>query len=104
MILSEWEKSAKSGDWLVYYTGHLAADSDPLQSPKGMASEVGALGQTAFAMYRTGYFELAQRRSATIPNVFDYMIVKRRTRDPIPRPGMVDNIRFHHNSKPRKED
>lgn len=104
MILSEWEKNAKPGDWLVYYTGHLAADSDPMQSPKGVASEVGAIGSAAYAMYRTGCFELAQRRSATIPNVFEYMIYRRRRRDPIPRAGMVHDIRRHYTSKPRREE
>lgn len=104
MILAEWEKDAKPGDMLVYYTGHLAADSDPLQAPKHTALEVGAIGQAAYAMYRTGCFELMQRRSADIPNAFEYMIVKRRKRDPIPRAGMVHDIRRFQTSKPRREE
>lgn len=104
MILAEWEKNAKAGDWLVYYTGHLAADSDPIQSPRDVALEVGAIGHAAYAMYRTGWFELAQRRSALIPNAFEYMIFRRRQRDPIPRAGMVHDIRRHYTSKPRKEE
>lgn len=97
MIIDEWQKNAKAGEWFVYYTGHLAPNTEN-------SREAEAIGQAAYALYRTGWYELAQRRICHEPGIFDYLIIKRRQRDDTPRPGMVHDVRYYQYSKPRKEE
>lgn len=97
MMLSEWQKTAKGGESYIYYTGHLGPDAE-------LSREANAIGQAAYAMYRSGWYELVTKRVCHEPTIFEYLIIRRRRRDEAPRPGIIHDVRYYRTSKPKKDE
>lgn len=97
MDLNAWHDLVLPGTSITYWTGHLAEDAE--STDRQLASNARMARHGAWRLAQKGLVDLVQRRNG---NRFDYLAIKRESRDRMPVMARILDAREERISERRK--